>query len=263
MAPVNRTNIRRPRRTIARRRLAPLTRSIAALSLKQKPVLFRPRANKVTSRRNFVGLRNPRGSVNINSVSTLNGTERIATITIPTSSQPGELLYTLENNPNSAPRARAVASQFDSWHSVTELEVETTGNAFAKNFIIIRHVPNGDPGRLPSDATSLLISLKRTAVLVNLSSSSLIQTPKGSSVPPGMVFHTTPGNQSMIPILQNETTASSSSFPMAPQAPNPLTSLSATATRSDSTDPSSFPSCRTSLPFSAMDLALHQPHPSH
>lgn len=156
MAPVNRTNIRRPRRTIARRRLAPLTRSIAALSLKQKPVLFRPRVNKVASRRNFVGLRNPRGSVNINSVSTLNGTERIATITIPTSSQPGDLLYTLENNPNSAPRARAVASQFDSWHSVTELEVETTGNAFAKNFIIIRHVPNGDPGRLPSDATSLL-----------------------------------------------------------------------------------------------------------
>lgn len=113
MAPVNRTNIRRPRRTIARRRLAPLTRSIAALSLKQKPVLFRPRANKVASRRNFVGLRNPRGSININSVSTLNGTERIATITIPTSSQPGDLLYTLENNPNAAPRARAVASQFD------------------------------------------------------------------------------------------------------------------------------------------------------
>lgn len=94
--------------------------------------------------------------MNINAVSVLNGTERITTVTIPTSTTAGTLLYLLENNPNSAPRASAVATQFDSWSSTTEIEVETTGNAFAKNFLVIRHVPNGDPSRLPADPESLL-----------------------------------------------------------------------------------------------------------
>nr|UKQ11021.1 hypothetical protein 3 [signal crayfish associated tombus-like virus 1] len=96
------------------------------------------------------------GKSSMNAVSYLRGTERVVTLTIPTTSKAGDLLYTLEGNPNSAPRARAVASQFDSWSSALELEVETTGNAFSKNFILIRHLPNGDPSRLPPSGQSLL-----------------------------------------------------------------------------------------------------------
>jgi hypothetical protein len=96
------------------------------------------------------------GRSSMNAVSYLRGTERVVTLTIPTTSKAGDLLYTLEGNPNSAPRARAVASQFDSWSSPLELEVETTGNAFSKNFILIRHLPNGDPNRLPPPGQSLL-----------------------------------------------------------------------------------------------------------
>jgi hypothetical protein len=36
------------------------------------------------------------------------------------------------------------------------LEAETTGNAFSKNYVIIRHLPNGDPAQIPSQAESLL-----------------------------------------------------------------------------------------------------------
>jgi hypothetical protein len=96
------------------------------------------------------------GKSSMNAVSYLRGTERVVTLTIPITSKAGDLLYILEGNPNSAPRARAVASQFDSWSSPLELEVETTGNAFSKNFILIRHLPNGDPDRLPSPGQSLL-----------------------------------------------------------------------------------------------------------
>jgi hypothetical protein len=132
------------------------------LALKPKPQRKSRRTNgnngssKLVPRRNTRGANNRRGRFNINAVSILNGTERITTVTIPVNTTPGQLLFMLENNPNSAPRARAVASQFDSWSSTTEIEVETTGNAFAKNFIVIRHVPNGDPSRLPADAESLL-----------------------------------------------------------------------------------------------------------
>lgn len=133
---------------VRRPRQPNITRRLANLAIQTLP--------KLSPRRNFAARTNRRGAVNINSVSTFNGTERVATVTIPVNSTPGQLLFTLENNPNSAPRASAIASQFDSWHSVTELEVETTGNAFAKNFIVIRHLPNGDPSRIPSDPQSLL-----------------------------------------------------------------------------------------------------------
>lgn len=136
----------RAKKTPRRKRPSLLTRRMASLAIRPK----------LSPRRNFPSRRNARGAINVNSISTLNGTERVATITIPVNSVAGQLLYSLENNPNSAPRASAVASQFDSWHSVTELEVETTGNAFAKNFIVIRHVPNGDPSRIPTEPQSLL-----------------------------------------------------------------------------------------------------------
>lgn len=153
MAPVkrnqqNQNKSRRAPRGRVQRPRQNLTRRLANMAISSLP--------KLMPRRNFPSRTNRRGAININSTSTLNGTERVATVTIPTTSTPGQLLFTLENNPNSAPRAKAVASQFDSWHSVTEIEVETTGNAFAKNFLIIRHIPNGDPSRIPTDPQSLL-----------------------------------------------------------------------------------------------------------
>lgn len=154
MAPIkrnpiqNQNKLRRVRRGRVQRPRQNITRRLANMAISTLP--------KLMPRRNFPARNNRRGALNINAISTLNGTERVATITIPTSSTPGQLLYTLENNPNSAPRAKAVASQFDSWHSVTDIEVETTGNAFAKNFLIIRHIPNGDPSRIPTDPQSLL-----------------------------------------------------------------------------------------------------------
>lgn len=154
----NNTNNRRVRQRRNRRVANQMAQTILALKPKPQRV---PRARvagapKLTPRRNNLGARNRRGNFNINAESTLHGLERITTITIPTTVTPGTLLFMLENNPNSAPRARAVASQFDTWHGPTGIEVETTGNAFAKNFIVIRHVPNGDPSRLPSDPESLL-----------------------------------------------------------------------------------------------------------
>lgn len=142
----SRTRVGRVRRS--RQPNTSLNRRLASLAIRTLP--------KLSPRRNFSGRTNRRGAIDLNSVSTSNGCERVATITIPVNSTPGQLLFTLENNPNSAPRASAISSQFDSWHSVTELEVETTGNAFAKNFIVIRHLPNGDPSRIPTEPQSLL-----------------------------------------------------------------------------------------------------------
>lgn len=116
----------------------------------------RPASNKLTPRRTQVSRRNPDTSMNVNSNNRCSALERVHTFTIPVDSKPGDLLYTLENNPTSAPRSSAIATQFDSWHGVTSVQVESTGNAFAKNFIVIRHVPNGDPARLPAPGQGLL-----------------------------------------------------------------------------------------------------------
>lgn len=83
-------------------------------------------------------------------------TERLLTVTIAPSSTPGQLLAQIPVNPLSPPRLQSVARQFDSWHGMMALEAETTGNAFSKNYVIIRHLPNGDPAQIPSQAEALL-----------------------------------------------------------------------------------------------------------
>lgn len=83
-------------------------------------------------------------------------TERLLTVTVTPSSTPGQLLAQIPVNPLSPPRLQSVARQFDSWHGTMALEAETTGNAFSKNYVIIRHLPNGDPSQIPSQAESLL-----------------------------------------------------------------------------------------------------------
>nr|QYF49506.1 MAG: structural polyprotein [Xinjiang sediment hepe-like virus 1] len=116
----------------------------------------RPTRQKVASRPNYRGANNPMSKLNVNAPLKIQTTERVVTLTIPVDSKPGDLLYVLKNNPTSSPRARVITSQHDSWHGDTHVEVETTGNAFAKNFLLIRHVPNGDESRLPTPGQDLL-----------------------------------------------------------------------------------------------------------
>jgi hypothetical protein len=82
--------------------------------------------------------------------------ERITQVTIATNVAAGTLLYSLAANPVVSPRLKAVASQFDSWRGTMSLEVESTGNSLSTDYVILRHVPNGDPARLPSNLNSLL-----------------------------------------------------------------------------------------------------------
>nr|WGZ60528.1 structural polyprotein [Bastrovirus sp.] len=122
----------------------------------RRPAVVRNPGSKMVPRKSTISRRNPQSSMNVNSNNRCSALERVATFTIPTTSKPGDLLFTLQNNPTSAPRSSAIASQFDSWHGVTSIQVESTGNAFAKNFVVIRHVPNGDPARLPAPGQPLL-----------------------------------------------------------------------------------------------------------
>jgi hypothetical protein len=112
--------------------------------------------SKLNPRQNRTSGNTRLSHTNINSANRCSACERVTTLTIPTTSTPGQLLFTLPNNPNSAPRTQAIASQYDSWFGVTSICVETTGNALSKNFLVIRHAPNGDPDRLPSSGNSLL-----------------------------------------------------------------------------------------------------------
>lgn len=82
--------------------------------------------------------------------------ERLLTVTVSPSSTPGQLLAQVPVNPLSPPRLESVARQFDSWRGTMSLEAETTGNAFSKNYVILRHLPNGDPDQIPAQAQALL-----------------------------------------------------------------------------------------------------------
>lgn len=131
-------------------------RSRRVVRTPRAPIASRPTPPKMQPRPNTVSQRARPSRVNVNSANQCAALERITTVTIPTSSKAGDLLFSMPNNPNSAPRASAIASQYDSWYGDASIEVETTGNAFSKNFIIIRHVPNGDPARLPNSASEML-----------------------------------------------------------------------------------------------------------
>lgn len=82
--------------------------------------------------------------------------ERMTTIAVTTSTSAGQLLYNIAANPMVCPRLSATASQFDSWYGSMSMEVETTGNAFSKDFVVLRHLANGDPSRIPTVANTLL-----------------------------------------------------------------------------------------------------------
>lgn len=94
--------------------------------------------------------------LNVNNPTFTSARERVATITITPETTPGQLLYKLEANPSSAPRSGVMATQFDSWSGTCHMEVETTGNAFSKNYVILKHAPNGDPDRVPAEPDTLL-----------------------------------------------------------------------------------------------------------
>lgn len=147
-------NQRQNRRPRAKRPKVPIplhlqaTRALASLSLKRRPRRRNLRSNLLSRRPNRV----PRMSAPC----VMSNTERVSTILIPTTVTPGTLLYVLPVNPTSAPRASATASQFDSWFGNVSLEVETTGNAFSKDYVVVKHVPNGDPARLPSNVLNTL-----------------------------------------------------------------------------------------------------------
>lgn len=143
---------RRPRKAPAnRRRKAPRIKSSPAARRLRRPVQptrRSPASNNISRRPNNT---NP-----LVSKCSFSALERITTVPVPTSVTSGTLLYTLLANPLSAPRLRAIASQFDSWYGEMSMEVETTGNSFSKDYVILRHLPNGDPSLIPTTADSLL-----------------------------------------------------------------------------------------------------------
>lgn len=61
---------------------------------------------KLQPRPNMVSRRARPSRVNVNSANQCAALERITTVTIPATSQAGDLLFSMPNNPNSAPRDR-------------------------------------------------------------------------------------------------------------------------------------------------------------
>lgn len=90
--------------------------------------------------------------------------ERVTQITVPTTVTPGTLLWSAPANPLTAPRLQAIASQFDSWYGDMSIEVETTGNSFSQDYVVLKHVVNGDPARLPTNVNNLLNLAETTDV---------------------------------------------------------------------------------------------------
>lgn len=140
-----------------RARSQPTVRKVVK-TLKNMKLLSKPPQPATRSRP-----RKPKSRSRLNASVSFRDTERVATLTIPASSAPGDLLASYAVNPLSAPRLRAVAQQFDSWHGSMSMEVETTGNAFSKNYVILRHLPNGDPTLIPSNSDALLNTVEASA----------------------------------------------------------------------------------------------------
>uniref|UniRef100_A0AB38ZJP7 Capsid protein n=1 Tax=Crocidura lasiura astrovirus TaxID=3139461 RepID=A0AB38ZJP7_9VIRU len=114
-----------------------------------------PRRRRNRRRRNSPRSQNA-NRINANLPSIIQAKERVATITVSPETVPGTLLLTLPANPTSAPRSGVIATQYDSWSGHCEMEVETTGNAFSKNYVALKHAPNGDPSRIPLGPDALL-----------------------------------------------------------------------------------------------------------
>lgn len=138
-------NSNRPRNQVTVRKVA---RTLKNMKLAPKPNRPRTKQNSPRSRRNL-------SRPNMSEVH-FQDAERLLTVTVPASSTPGSLLALIPVNPLTPPRLQAVARQFDTWHGTMSLEAETTGNAFSKNYVILRHLPNGDPTQVPVTAEALL-----------------------------------------------------------------------------------------------------------
>lgn len=134
---------------------AKVVSALRKLSIRPRP---RQPARKPTRRMNAsVVKRRPSQKIpRISAPCVIKDVERLTTIVVPTATTAGQLLYNIAANPMACPRLSATASQFDSWYGTMHMEVETTGNAFSKDFVVIRHVANGDPSRIPTVANVLL-----------------------------------------------------------------------------------------------------------
>jgi len=142
--PNKRGNARKPRPNPTKS----LTALVSRLSVRPKPKPPRQNNRAMTRRPN-----KPMPHVTRCQFSAV---ERVAQVLVPTSVTPGTLLWTAPANPLTAPRLQAIATQFDSWYGEMTLEVETTGNSFSQDYVVLKHVPNGDPSRLPTNITNLL-----------------------------------------------------------------------------------------------------------
>jgi phage FluMu protein gp41 len=142
-------NTRKPKASTAK-----VVAAIKRMSIKPRPrrVIRKPRAKSGSQLLRRASQKIPR----ISAPCVIKDVERLTTISIPTTTTAGQLLYSIAANPMNCPRLSATASQFDSWYGAMFLEVETTGNAFSKDFVVIRHLANGDPSRIPTVASTLL-----------------------------------------------------------------------------------------------------------
>jgi len=143
---------------ITQRKTKPSTAKVVAAIKRMsiKPRARRPQRQQRARVQSQVMRRAPQKIPRINSPCMIKDVERLTTISIPTSTTAGQLLYNVTANPMNCPRLSATASQFDTWHGHMIMEVETTGNAFSKDFVVLRHLANGDPSRLPTVASTLL-----------------------------------------------------------------------------------------------------------
>lgn len=135
-----------------------------------------PRSNmQVMSRRNA---RNPKLQTHCR----FSAEERVTQITVPTTVTPGTVLYIAPVNPTMSPRLAAAATQFDSWYGKFTMSVETTGNAFSQDYVILRHVPNGDPARLPTTNYKNMMLLAETCDRRDASAKLQLDSNKTASV---------------------------------------------------------------------------------
>jgi hypothetical protein len=82
--------------------------------------------------------------------------ERVATVVVPITSSPGDLLYSALVSPTVPPRLSTLTSQFSSWRGEMWMRVESTGNAFSSNYVALKYFNNSDFARVPTDPSTLL-----------------------------------------------------------------------------------------------------------
>lgn len=82
---------------------------------------------------------------------TIEATEWIQTVIVPTASARGELLATIEVSPQAFRLAKAASTQAQSWAGDFKFGLRTNGSVNAKNYCIGRFLPNAEPSVIPQD----------------------------------------------------------------------------------------------------------------